>query len=461
MAYADLREYLERLRLEGELEHISTEVDPKFEVGAICRKVLDKKGPALYFDQIKGSSIPLVTDLFATRKRFVLALETTEEKAHEEWVKRIQKPIPPITVETGSCKENILIGDHVDLYKFPIPTWNELDGGPYVTFPIHNSRDPETGIRNAAIYRGQVFDKNTLGILAAPFRHLSLHRKKYKADEPFPVAIAIGVDPTIAIASVAPFPYEVEELAMAGALRGAPVELVRCETVPLEVPANSEIVFEGWIHPDDFMDEGPFGEYTGYYGHTRPKPVIRISAITHRNNPIYQGAYVGRPPGGSDAILPIPIEAELKRLIALPGIEKINVTTGGARFNVVISINKLNEGYAKMVALAALGSSAGRMMKNLIIVDKDIDPYNWDEVEWALATRVQPHRDVDIISNMGGSNLDPSLPEEQKRSGHGLTSKMVIDATCHDAANFEIPCYPDKETAKRVEEKWKSYGLSV
>ncbi len=458
MPYTDLREYLHRLREEGELANVAVEVDPKFEVGAICRKVLNKRGPALFFERLKGSSVPMVTDLFGTRKRFALALQTTVDKVHEEWVRRTRVPIDPVIVATGSCKENIFLGDEADIFKFPIPTWNELDGGPFLTFSIHHSRDPVTGKRNAAVYRNQVFDGKTVGILAAPFRHLAMHRSKQKG-QPFPVAITIGVDPSLCIAAVAPFAFGVEELAMAGALRGAPVELVRCETVPLEVPATADIVIEGWIHPNDVREEGPFGEYTGYYGRRRPKPVIRISAVTHRNNPIHQGTYVGRPPGGSEALTPVPIEAEIRRLVSLPGIDKIHVTMGGARFNVIISIEKLCEGYGKMVAMAVLGSWAGRHIKNLIIVDNDIDPENWDEVEWAIATRVQPHRDVEIIGDLLGSALDPSILESEKSSGYARTSKMVIDATRYDAKSYELACSPDRDTMKRVEEQWARYGL--
>ena len=461
MAYTDLRHFLQRLRGEGELATVSAEVDPRYEVGAVCRKVLNGRGPALWFERVKGSDLPLVVDVFATRKRFALALETTLDQVHDEWIRRTQTPLEPVMVPSGPCKENIIRGDKIDLTKLPIPIWNELDGGPFITLPHQITRDPVTGARNMGIYRSQLFDRRTIGILASPARHLSIHRSKYKG-EPFPVAIVIGVDPAISIAANAPFPFDVDELAMAGALRGAPVELVRCETIPLEVPAAAEIVLEGWMYPEDkLVQEGPFGEYTGYYGDIRSRPVIRIETITHRDQPLYQGTYVGRPPGGSEALTPIPMEAEIRRLVSLPGLKKVHCTMGGARFNVIVSVEKLCEGYGKMAAMAILGTWASRMIKNLIIVDDDIDPENWDEVEWALATRVQPHRDVEIIKDLPGSSLDPSLPHGEKSGGHARTSKMIIDATRYDAKQFELACGPDRETLRRVETQWERYGLGL
>ena len=186
------------------------------------------------------------------------------------------------------------MGDDVDLSRLPIPIWNELDGGPYITFPCHISRDPETGIRNAAMYRAQVFDRNTVGILAAPYRHINIQGRKQKG--PFPVAIALGLDPAIHIASVSAFPFGVDEIAMAGALRQEAVSLVKCETIPLEVPATAEIVLEGELLYDETREEGLFGEFTGYYGIKVERPTIKIKAMTFRNDPIYLGSYEGKPP---------------------------------------------------------------------------------------------------------------------------------------------------------------------
>jgi len=311
------------------------------------------------------------------------------------------------------------------------------------------------------MYRAQVHDRATIGILAAPYRHIVLHRNEaLKRGEPLPVAIALGVDPAITIASVAAFPYGVDELAMAGALRGAPVELVRCETIPLEVPATAEIVLEGEIDPQELREEGLFGEFTGYYGIKRQRPVIKIKAITHRNNPIYAASYEGLPPHDTDLLMGVPIETEILRLVPLPGIQKVHVTEGGCgAFNCVISIKKQFEGYGKMIGMAALGTWGARFVKTLIVVDDDVDPFNWTEIEWALATRVQPHRDVEIIKDVVGCILDPSLPLHERQTGHSRTSKMIIDATMYDAAEFEIPCRPKADVMEKVNREWANYGI--
>ena len=461
MPYADLREFLHQLEKEGELGHVKRPVDLHYETGAVSRKALDLRGPALSFDNIRGHKIPLVVNLFATRRRYALGLDTTPEELHRHWIERTKESIEPVIVKDGRCKENAFIGKDVDLTKFPIPIWNELDGGPYITLPCHITKHPVTGARNASMYRAEVHDPATIGILAAPYRHIVLHRNEaLKRGEPLPVAIALGVDPAITIASVAAFPYGVDELAMAGALRGAPVELVRCETIPLEVPATAEIVLEGEIDPQELREEGLFGEFTGYYGIKRQRPVIKIKAITHRNNPIYAASYEGLPPHDTDLLMGVPIETEILRLVPLPGIQKVHVTEGGCgAFNCVISIKKQFEGYGKMIGMAALGTWGARFVKTLIVVDDDVDPFNWTEIEWALATRVQPHRDVEIIKDVVGCILDPSLPLHERQTGHSRTSKMIIDATMYDAAEFEIPCRPKADVMEKVNREWANYGI--
>lgn len=459
MAYKDFRAFLAKLEETGHLVRVKAEVDLRYEIGAVCRKVLNANGPALLFERPGGYSVPLVTNCLATRPRYAVALETTPDMLHREWVKRTSHPLPPTTVKTGSCQENILLGDQVDLFKLPIPIWNALDGGAYITFPCHISKDPETGERNCAMYRTMVHDKRTVGILAAPFRHLSLQRAK-TPDKPFPVAIALGLDPSIHIAAVAPFPQGTDEMAMAGALRGEPVEMVQCETIPLEVPAHAEVVLEGEIPPGVLREEGHFGEFTGYYGLRLPRPVVEIKAMTFRNNMIHQAVYEGKPPNEDSIMLAVPLESEMLRLVSLPGLRQVHMSVGGCgAFNAVVSIEKRFEGYGKMMGLAVLGAWAGRQIKNLIIVDEDIDPSDPRQVEWALATRVQPHRDVEIIKEALGSPLDPSLSEEERATGHARTSKMIIDATRYDAKDFEIVCRPQEEAAARVEREWERYGI--
>ena len=463
MAYRDLRQFLARLESEGELARIKTRVELEYEVGAICRKVLDARGPGLLFEQAGDSAFPLATDLLATRRRLALSLETEAANLTSEWIKRTSHAVHPTLVSTGPCKENILLGDQVDVFRFPIPTWNGLDGGPFITLPIFITRDPETGENNAGVYRSHVHDRRTVGIAAAPYRHISQHRAKALArGEPFPVAIVMGTDPSVLIASVAPFAFGVDELSMAGSLRGEPLEIVRCETIPLYVPASAEIVLEGEMPPGVLHHEGPFGEFTGYYGIDNERPVIRIKAITCRKAAIPQASYEAKPPQETNILQSMSMEGETMKSASLPGIQAINVTEGGCgAFNAVVSIQKRFEGYGKMMGMAVLGTWAGRLMKTVIIVDEDIDPYNPTEVEWALATRVQPHRDVEIIKEVTGIHLDPSLPLVERMTGHSRTSKMIIDATRHDAKEFEIVCTPKKEATEMVERDWAKYGISL
>jgi UbiD family decarboxylase len=353
------------------------------------------------------------------------------------------------------------LGDDVDVTKLPAPIWNALDGGPYLTLDCHITRDPDTGLRNVGVYRNQVHDARTLGILAGPYQHISLqHRKDPNA--PFPVALAIGCDPRLTISACTPLPFGVDEMAMAGALRGEPLRIVPCKTVPLEVPADAEVIIEGEVRPTELRDEGHFGEFTGHYGGPKmPRRTIHITAITHRRNPILHLAYQGAPPHETDVLTAIGKEAELVRTIALPGIKAVHLTEGGCGvFHVVIAIEKLYEGYGKMVGMAVLGSPSGRHIKQVTVVDEDVDPFDSIAVEWAIATRVQAHRDIEIIKEVTGIFLDPSMPLEEQK-GPARTSKMIIDATRYDAKSFPSVCLPAAEAMERVDRDWDRYGIPV
>ncbi|MFQ6011419.1 MAG: UbiD family decarboxylase, partial [Nitrososphaerales archaeon] len=281
MSFEDLRGYLQRLDSEGELFRVNQQVSIKHELGAICHRSLRVRGEenrALLFENIEGYSIPIAANLLATEKRLSIALDIAQESFHKEWIHRTKNPLPPQIVDSGACKEEIYLGEDVDLYKLPHPTWNGKDGGPYITLPCQISKDPITGERNAGIYRSMVHDKRTLGILAAPYRHIAQHWLKKKG-EPLPVAIAIGLHPTIYMSTASAFPKGVDEIAVAGGLRGSPFDIVKCETNDLEVPASSEIVIEGLVHPEQKHEEGPFGEYAGYYVEKGLNPIIEVTAI--------------------------------------------------------------------------------------------------------------------------------------------------------------------------------------
>jgi 2,5-furandicarboxylate decarboxylase 1 len=433
-------------------------------VGAVCRLALDRGGErhnkALYFCRLKGSYYPLVVNLLANRKRYCLALECSPDEVHREWIRRTQKPIAPELVKDGPCKEVVRVGKDVNLFQLPIPWWNNLDGGYYITFPCYISKDPETGIRNAGMYRTMVHDERTLGILAAPYRHVRHHFEKAHArGKPLPVAIAIGLDPSLYITTVAPFPFGEDEIAMAGALRGAPVQMVPCETIPLDVPAHAEVVIEGEIPPDVTREEGPFGEFTGYYGDRAPRPVIQVKAITHRKDLIYQASYEGLPHHETCVVSGISNEAELLRQIPLPGIHKVHFTSGGGGYlHAVVSIKKPYDGYGKMVGLAVLGTTAGRTVKIVTVVDDDIDPNDRAQVEWAVTTRTRVDRGIEIIKDLSANVLDPTMTLHEKRTS-SLTDKMIIDATKPLLEPLQPECRPQAEMMEQVLRNSAKYGL--
>lgn len=465
MPYRDLRAFVERLEKEGEIVHVEAEVDLLYEIGAICRLALDRGGvdgnKALYFSHPKGHSHALAVNLLATRKRYCLAIECNPDEVHQEWIRRTKNPVPPKIVKDGPCKEVIHVGREVDLFQLPVPTWNGGDGGPYITFPCHISKDPETGVRNAAMYRAMVHDERTLGILAAPYRHIRLHFEKARAQGwSLPVAIAIGLDPTIYAAAVASFPLGVDELAMAGALRGEPVEMVQCETIPLEVPASSEIVIEGEMVPGVLREEGPFGEFTGYYGDRAPQPVIEIKAITHRKDFVFQGTYTGLPHNENCVVTGISNEAEIVRQCPLPGIKKVHFTSGGGGYlHAVVSVKKPYDGYGKMVGLSVLGTTAGRTVKIVTVVDDDIDPTDLAQVDWAVTTRMRVNRDVEIIKDLSANVLDPTMILSEKRGG-SRADKMIIDATKPILEPLQPECRPEPSVMEEVIRNRRKYGIA-
>jgi UbiD family decarboxylase len=456
----DLRSFIELLAEQGELAKIKSKVALDQEIGAVCLRNLRTGGPGLLFEQVGDGFGSLAVDLLASRQRYALALGVEVEQLAAEWNRRTKELLPPLLVEHGACQQNVLLGDKVDLTRLPVPIWNALDGGPYVTLGCHISKDPDDQSRNVGIYRNQVHDRNTLGILVEPYGHLR-HQWNKRTSASFPVAIVIGADPVVPMAAVAPVPYGRDELAVAGALRGRPIELVRCVTVPLEVPANAEIVIEGEILLGELRDEGPFGEFTGYYGgHRAPRPTVHVKAITHRDQPIFHAVYEGTPPSGSAIIVAVPREAELLRQTSLPGVKRVHMTRGGGgALHAVVSVDKPYEGFGKYVGLAVLGTTAGRSIKQVIIVDDDVDPANPDEVEWAVSTRVQPHRDSEIFTEMPGVILDPSLP----RGDHlrpPLTAKLIIDATRYDAKDYARVCLPAAPMMEKVDKDWARYAIS-
>lgn len=439
MPFRDLGEFLEALEERGELIRIPNWIDPRFEVGAINRLLVEQRGPAVLFENVKGSPAPVVTFLFGSQNRIDIAFGTeSQEETVKKYLKAMESDWPrPVVVDTGPCKENI-IADPDLTRDIPNIIWGELDGGPYVTLPLVVTRDRAREKRNVGIYRIMIREPKEAGILIVPTQHIGMMYAEYEQhNEPMEVAVALGGDPLLYVLGAAPLKYGDDELSLLGAIRGEPVELVRCETVDLEVPATAEIVIEGIVLPKARKPEGPFGEYTGYYGSRGERSVLKINCITHRNGYIWPGAYVTKPfpPNEDTTVRSVSVDAGIlsQARRVLPEIKNFHMlkSSGVSYVGVAQIENKPYPYFAKQVMDAIWATHKGCWIKFLVVVDEDIDIYSIDDVIWAMATRVQPHSDTYVIDNHIGFPLDPSanLP--------GVSSHMGIDATVKIPERFD------------------------
>ena len=309
MPWCDLREFLNFLEEKGLLKRVKKEVDVKYEIASMIRETCDVQGPCLFFENVKGYEMPVVGGVFATRQRVLLALEAEQSNVIERFLRGIDNPIEPKTVKSGPCQEVEFIGEEVDLNKLPILYHYKEDGGAYITSGVAIAKHPETGYKNLSIHRMMLKGRDKLGFyIASRDRHIwSFLTAAEKRQEPLEIAIAIGVEPVVCIASQIKTSREKYELSIAGGLRGQPVETVKCRTIDLEVPSTSEIVIEGEMIPNVRESEGPFGEYTGYYSKVSQSPVVKVKAITHRENPYLSGsvdwdAYNRKPYAKTDTV---------------------------------------------------------------------------------------------------------------------------------------------------------------
>jgi 4-hydroxy-3-polyprenylbenzoate decarboxylase len=486
VAYTDLREWIARLESAKRLKRIKAEVNWDGEIGAIARLNFAKKGPALLFENIKDHKNTISKKLFvgglarASQIALMLGLpiDTNYEKIVEIVRERFKKKILPNMLENGFVKENVLLGDKINLFEFPVPKWHPRDGGRYInTFSAIVTRDPETGILNVGMYRGMILDRERIGVLLVPSQHWGLHYQKYRAKGMhMPVAVVIGWDPALSFVAATPLPKDVCEYDIAGSLREKAVDLVKCETSDLLVPATSEIVIEGAISPDpkDFEEEGPFGEYTGYYGERLKRPVIKVSCITHRNNPIFRGTLEGiNPswPNESSTIGGIHLAAVTWNILESQGVPGILDLIPAPI--TIVKIHKTFQGHPKQVASALWGSSAAQYnYKIVIVVDDDVNIRDYREIYTALSYRVNAaEEDIVIMKESFGSALDPSTPFENRdelKYGSGLWDRILIDATKsfkHPNPLWSGEIYPpsstelDKKDLELVNKRWEEYGL--
>jgi UbiD family decarboxylase len=457
---------------------VRTEVDWKYELGAVARKVFGPPpGPALLFEKIKGYTTPVFVGGLHTASRIAIALgldpNTNEASLLKEYIRRLDNPVKPALVTAGPCKENKYFGDTVDILKFPVPWWNEQDGGRYIgTWHQVITKDAETGWTNVGTYRMMVHEKNVCGILFSPFQHIGQMFSKYrKMKQPMPVAISIGNDPVAMCVSASPFPEGINEWYMAGALRQKPFELIKCETVDLEVPSHSEIVLEGEIPPDETRMEGPFGEHTGFYGGgARPSYVVKINCITHRNDPIFRGSALGKPVTEQNRVSWLAVVTQLWKVFqssGFPGITAITSHAGGdPEYSCIIAIDKTYASQGLDAGRLVLSNKVGKIMKHVIVVDADINIFDLNDVLWAINTRVQAGKDIHITRNESGSRLDPS----QATDSPGFTDKMIIDATWAmtpdhpprkewGGATHPPLIKTSQQLQQYIEQRWPEYGI--
>lgn len=422
MPFHDMREYLSFLEKKNELVRISEEVDPKFGIAAYIRKTSDIQGPALLFERVKGSSMPVVGGLYATTKRLLLGLGVDcHQDAVSLLIEAMNNPIGCEFVDNAPCQDVAFKGDQVDLERLPIPTYSAKDGGPFITMGILFCRDPDTDTRNLGVYRMQLKGKKKLGLNAQSMA-LQMARANAKNIR-LPVAVALGTSPELMVGSQWMAPYGVDELGLAGALLRSSVKVTKCLTNDLEVPATAEIVIEGVIVPNEMEIEGPFGEFTGYYQPAAMKPVVEVTAVTHRRNPLFLAGMTGMPTTDNHVLKQIPLEASYYQALKarFPEVKAVHAPNcGGAHYLLIVSMGKRLAVESRSLIAAAFGLMGPKFV---IVVDEDVDVYNLEKVLWAVSTRSQPDQDVIIMPRMYGAPLDPSGPALR------TTAMMGIDAT--------------------------------
>lgn len=478
MAYPDLRAFVNKLEKKRLLKRISTEVDAYLEITEITDRVCKRGGPALLFENVKGYDMPVLTNMFGSLERMQLALEVDSlDRIGEDLINLIQPPELPTSlmdklktlpklaqlssflpkyVKTGPCKE-VINKDNPSLARLPVlHCWPE-DGGPFITLPLVFTRDPVTGRRNVGMYRMQVYDDRTTGMHWHIHKDAAEHYRKNGGK--MPVAVALGCDPATIYAATAPLPHGVDEILFAGFLRKEPVEMVKCETVDLEVPARAEIILEGYVDPAESRLEGPFGDHTGYYSLADQYPVFHLTCLTHRKNPIYPATIVGRPPM-EDAYLGKATERIFLPLmrLQLPEIVDLNMPPEGVFHNcVIVSIRKSYPGQARKVMCALWGMGLMMLAKLIIVVDADVDVQNLSEVMWRVFNNIDPRRDV-MMTEGPLDALDHSSPLPH------YGSKMGIDATTKWKEEGHLREWPkdivmSTEIKELVDRKWRSYGF--
>jgi 4-hydroxy-3-polyprenylbenzoate decarboxylase len=483
MAFDDLRSFLKTLEREGELRRIKVQVDPYLEVGEITDRVQKEHGPALLFENVKGSDLPLAMNVFGTQRRLCLALGIKSLNEIGDRIGELLKPelphglsgfkdalgkvaqlrsVPPKHVKSAPCQQIVLTDDQVDLDALPaLHTWPH-DGGAFFNLGLTHTKHPETGARNLGLYRLQRHDARTIGM------HWQIHKDStnhyavaQRLGERLPVAVAFGCPPVVTYAATAPLPADIDEYLFAGFVQRDRVELVDCKTVPLQVPANCEVVLEGWLEPGVTRPEGPFGDHTGFYTPVEPFPALTVTAVTMRKNAMFQSIVVGRPPtedgplGKATERFFLPL---LKTIV--PDIVDYDLPeTGGFHNCAIVSIDKRYPKHAQKVMHAIWGAHLMSLTKLIVIVDADCDVHDYAEVSWRAFGNVDYARDL-LLTEGPVDHLDHASYQQfwGGKLGIDATRKLPGEGYARDGGWPEMIA-SDPATAATVDRRWKEYGL--
>ncbi|HKS80238.1 MAG TPA: menaquinone biosynthesis decarboxylase [Candidatus Acidoferrales bacterium] len=484
MAYRDLRDFLKKLEKKDELVRVSAEVDPILEITEITDRTVRAGGPALLFERPKGSKIPVVTNLVGTERRMNLALEVDSldevaERVHSfldvkspqgilEKVKMLPKLAEigsffPKSVKSGECQE-VVRTEGFSLFDFPVLQCWPQDGGRYITWPMVITKNPETGKRNAGCYRMQVFDERSTGMHWQTQKHGAEHYRSARAKNrqgKLEVAVAIGADPATCFAGILPVPPDLDEFLFSGFMRREPVELVTCKTVDLEVPANAEIVLEGYVKLDELRTEGPFGDHTGFYSLEGQYPVFHVTCVTHRKEPVYLTTIVGPPPQ-EDYFIGHAIERIFLPVMKMqfPEIVDMAMPAEGIFQNLmIVSIRKSYPGHARKVMNAIWSLGQAMFTKVVVVVDHDVNVQDSREVVWKALCAIDPERDIEFV-------FGPVDTLDHAARLQDFGSKMGIDATRKWKEEGYAGRWPDEikmddVTKSRVDSLWKHLKVSL
>jgi 4-hydroxy-3-polyprenylbenzoate decarboxylase len=487
MKYNDLRDFIDQLERKDLLKRISVEVDPYLEITEICDRTLKRQGPALLFENVKNSPVPVLANLFGTPERVAMGMGEDSIDALREIGKLLaflKEPDPPKglkdawekmpvfkqvlnmapkEIKKAPCQKIIHQKEDVDLSTIPVQTCWPGDVAPLITWGLVVTRGPEKERQNLGIYRQQVIAKNKVIMRWLAQRGGALDYREWRQkhpEEPFPIAVALGADPATILAAVTPVPDTLSEYGFAGLLRGSKTEVVKCALSDLQVPASAEYILEGFIYPGEVAEEGPYGDHTGYYNETDTFPVFTIERITHREDPIYHSTYTGRPPD-EPAILGVALNEVFIPILQkqFPEIIDFYLPPEGCSYRVaVVSMKKQYPGHAKRVMMGVWSFLRQFMYtKFVIVVDEDVNTRDWQDVIWAMSTRVDPVRDFTFVENTPIDYLDFASPVS------GLGSKVGIDATNKFPGETDrewgTPISMDESVKQKIDQIWSSLNI--